>query len=60
VLALDPSDRVEAQYQLARAYADSGDATSSRREELRALDLAPNYEKAQALLLTLRQPEARP
>lgn len=60
VLALDPSDRVEAQYQLAKAYADAGDATSARREVLRALDLAPNYEKAQALLLELRQPEARP
>jgi tetratricopeptide (TPR) repeat protein len=60
VLALDPSDRVEALYQLAKAYADAGDASSARREVLRALDLAPNYEKAQALLLTLRQPEARP
>lgn len=60
ILALDPSDRVDALYQLAKAYADAGDATSARREVLRALDLAPNYEKAQALLLTLRQPEARP
>jgi tetratricopeptide (TPR) repeat protein len=59
VLALDPSDRVEALYQLAKAYADAGDVASARREVLRALDLAPNYEKAQGLLLTLRTPEAR-
>ncbi len=60
IVALEPSDRVEALYQLAKAYADAGDVTAARREILRALDLAPNYEKAQALLLTLRQPEARP
>jgi tetratricopeptide (TPR) repeat protein len=59
VLALDPSDRVEALYQLAKAHADAGDVSAARREVLRALDLAPNYEKAQALLLSLRTPEAR-
>jgi len=59
IVALDPSDRVEALYQLAKAYADAGDIAAARREVLRALDLAPNYEKAQALLLTLRTPEAR-
>ncbi len=58
VLALAPSDRVEAMYQLAQAYADAGDKTSARREVLRTLDLAPNFEKAQTLLLSLR--EARP
>ncbi|MGQ0648686.1 MAG: peptidase MA family metallohydrolase [Gemmatimonadaceae bacterium] len=58
LVALDPTDRVEALYLLARAYADAGDAASARREVLRALDLAPNYEKAQELLLTLRKPEA--
>ncbi len=55
VLALDPSDRVEAMYQLARAHADAGDVASARREVLRTLDLAPNFEKAQALLLTLQE-----
>lgn len=58
LVALQPTDRVEALYQLALVYAASGDATSARREVLRALDLAPNYEKAQELLLTLRKPEA--
>jgi len=54
LLALDPTDRVEALYQLALAYADAGDATSARREVLRALELAPNYSKAQDLLLRIR------
>lgn len=55
VLALDPSDRVEAMYQLARAYADAGQVAAARREVLRTLDLAPNFEKAQALLLALQE-----
>jgi tetratricopeptide (TPR) repeat protein len=54
LLALDPTDRVEALYQLALAYADAGDAASARREVLRALEQAPNYSKAQELLLRLR------
>lgn len=58
VLALEPSDRVEAMYQLAQAYANAGDKTAARREVLRTLDLAPHFEKAQALLLSLR--EAKP
>lgn len=58
LVALDPTDRVEALYLLAKAYADAGDAAAARREVLRALDLAPNYEKAQELLLMLRKPEA--
>jgi tetratricopeptide (TPR) repeat protein len=58
LIALRPTDQVEALYQLALLYHASGDAASARREVLRALDLAPNYEKAQDLLLTLRKPEA--
>ncbi len=58
LLALDPTDRVEALYQLALAYADAGDMTSARREVLRALEQAPNYSKAQDLLLRIRS--ARP
>ncbi|MEO6447262.1 MAG: tetratricopeptide repeat protein [Gemmatimonadaceae bacterium] len=53
-LALDPADRVEAMYELARAYAEAGDVVAARREVLRTLDLAPHFEKAQALLLSLR------
>ena len=54
LVALDPVDRVQALYELALAYSDAGDATSARREVLRALELAPNFEKAQELLLKLR------
>jgi tetratricopeptide (TPR) repeat protein len=54
LLALDPTDRVEALYQLALAHADAGDVVSARREVLRALEQAPNYSKAQELLLRLR------
>jgi cellulose synthase operon protein C len=59
LVALRPTDRAEALYQLARAYADAGDVAAARREVLRALDLAPNFEKAQELLLSLRTPEGR-
>jgi tetratricopeptide (TPR) repeat protein len=54
ILALDPTDRVEALYQLALALADAGDRINARREVLRALELAPNFEKGQDLLLRLR------
>lgn len=55
VLALDPGDRVTAMYELAAAYAAAGDVATARREVLRTLDLAPNFEKAQALLLSLQE-----
>jgi tetratricopeptide (TPR) repeat protein len=58
LVALDPTDRAEALYQLALAYSEAGDVTAARREVLRALELAPSFEKAQELLLRLR--EVRP
>lgn len=54
VLALDPVDRAEARYQLARAYFEAGDGASARREVLRALEEAPSFEQAQRLLLEIR------
>lgn len=54
IVALDPSDLVEAIYDLAVAYQDAGDLASARREVLRALERAPNFGKAQDLLLKLR------
>jgi tetratricopeptide (TPR) repeat protein len=54
VLALDPADRAEALYQLASAYLLAGDPAAARREVLRALEIAPNFERAQELLLRLR------
>ncbi len=54
VLALDPVDRAEAEYQLALAYFESGDLRQARRSVLRALERAPNFEKALELLLEIR------
>jgi tetratricopeptide (TPR) repeat protein len=53
VLALDPVDRAEALYQLAKAYFDSGDMSEARRAVLQALERAPNFEQAQMLLLEI-------
>ncbi len=60
VLALAPSDRADAYYRLAASYVALGDRVAARREVLRALDLAPNFEPAQDLLLSLRTPEKAP
>ncbi len=56
VLALGPADRADAFYRLAQAAAASGDLVDARLNVLRALDLAPNFEAAQDLLLTIRTP----
>ncbi len=55
MLALDPPDKVEARYQLARVLAASGDRAAARREILEVLEQAPGFEPAQMLLLQLRQ-----
>ncbi len=55
VLALDPVDRPEALYQLARAYFEAGDWIAARRTVLRALEEAPGFERAQDLLLEIRE-----
>ena len=54
VVALGPADRADAFYRLAQALAGSGDRVAAKREVLRALDLAPNFEAAQDLLLSIR------
>ena len=54
VLALDPIDRPEALYQLALAYFGAADLSAARRTVLQALEDAPNFEKAQDLLLEIR------
>ena len=53
LVALDPVDRPEALYQLALALAEAGDVPGARREVLRALELAPRFQRAQELLLRL-------
>ncbi|HEX9485045.1 MAG TPA: tetratricopeptide repeat protein, partial [Gemmatimonadaceae bacterium] len=54
VLALNPTDALEARYQLARALAEAGDTSGARTEVLRVLETAPSFERAQSLLLDLR------
>jgi cellulose synthase operon protein C len=54
VVALNPVDRAEAFYQLAVAYRDAGAPADARRSVLRALEEAPHFERAQELLLALR------
>lgn len=53
-LALKPVDLAEARYQLANAYFQGGNTGAARREVLAALELAPNFERAQDLLLRIR------
>ena len=55
VVALKPVDEAEARYQLALALSQAGDRTGARREVLRALEVAPSFERAQELLLQLRE-----
>ena len=54
VIALAPTDRADALYRLAQVLAAQGDMPAARKEVLRALDLAPSFEAAQDLLLTIR------
>jgi tetratricopeptide (TPR) repeat protein len=60
VLTLDPTDVLEARYQLARALADAGDIAGARTELLAVLENAPSFEKAQSLLLELKTRSASP
>ena len=53
IVALGPVDRADAYYQLALAQHEAGDDVHARTSVLRALEEAPNFEKAQTLLLTL-------
>jgi tetratricopeptide (TPR) repeat protein len=55
VVALAPVDRAEALYQLALALHRAGDDAGARHAVLQALEAAPNFERAQELLLELHQ-----
>ena len=59
VVALAPVDLAEARYQLARAYYRAGELSEARHEVLRALEGAPNFERAQDLLLAIRERSRR-
>ncbi|HEY2431429.1 MAG TPA: tetratricopeptide repeat protein [Vicinamibacterales bacterium] len=53
VVALAPADKAEAFYQLALAYHDAGDVLNARKAVLHSLEEAPNYVRAQELLLRI-------
>ncbi len=53
LVGLNPSDPAEAHYNLACALLGTGDRSEAKREVLKALEIAPSYEKAQQLLLQL-------
>jgi tetratricopeptide (TPR) repeat protein len=55
VVALAPVDRAEALYRLAVAQRDAGDAAGARRTVLEALERAPDFARAQELLLALSE-----
>lgn len=54
LVALNPTDKAEAHYDLARSLEAVGNRAEARREVLRSLEIAPGFEKAQELLLKLR------
>ncbi len=54
VLALEPADRAQALYHLARAQAAAGDRSAARSAVLEALEQAPSHDQALELLLELR------
>lgn len=60
VLALDPADPLDAQYSLAAALFAAGRRSEARTELLRLLDRAPHFEKAQELLLRVRETPPTP
>ncbi len=51
VLAVETTDRVQAQYDLARAYLAAGRKDDARKAALKALETAPGFEAAQDILL---------
>jgi tetratricopeptide (TPR) repeat protein len=53
IVALAPADKADAYYQLALAQHEASDDAAARKSVLRSLEEAPNYEKAQTLLLAL-------
>ncbi|MDH5309437.1 MAG: tetratricopeptide repeat protein [Gammaproteobacteria bacterium] len=53
LLALEPHDRADAYFRLARAHSRSGNIEQSKQYLLAALDIAPGYRPAQRLLLEL-------
>lgn len=59
LLALQPADTAVANYGLAQAYRQTGDAKQARRHLLESLETAPNYRPAQHLLLEMTGEKAQ-
>jgi Flp pilus assembly protein TadD len=53
VVALGPVDRAVALTDLAESYLKAGKTADARKQILAALEVAPSYERAQALLLQI-------
>jgi len=60
LVELNPVDKAEAYFQLATAELESGDRAGARRSVLRSLEIAPRFERAQALLLKIHRGEKMP
>jgi tetratricopeptide (TPR) repeat protein len=60
IVALNPVDKADAWYQLAQAQHELGDDVHARTSVLRSLEEAPNFEKAQTLLLALYDARVKP
>jgi cellulose synthase operon protein C len=58
LLALDPADKAHANLKIATAYKDLNDKDKSMQFLMTALDIAPQYREAQALLLELSRSSA--
>ena len=59
IVALNPVDRAEALYQLAKTYFEAGDVANARSTVIDALEGAPNFEEAQDLLLAIHAKRSR-
>ncbi|HEY7512857.1 MAG TPA: tetratricopeptide repeat protein, partial [Vicinamibacteria bacterium] len=55
IVALHPVDEAEALFQLSLARLDAGDTAGARHDVLRALEMAPRFQRAQELLLRLHR-----
>ncbi len=55
-LASGPADRADLLVDLGEAYLLAGQPAQARRQTLAALEIAPSFERAQDLLLKLREP----
>jgi tetratricopeptide (TPR) repeat protein len=53
LLALNPVDKANAHYSLAKALSQTGQASEARRQVLLSLEIAPGFDDAQRLLLEL-------